>query len=101
MVSPGRGCCAARRKKPACGAVTRPRSNGIRVRINRPSASPGLRPLRRREPTLASFPEAFKQGMAARAERLGDIGPSAPENWEGVLGLDCVHGYFTGGYLVG
>jgi Dyp-type peroxidase family len=31
---------------------------------------------------LESFPEAFRQGMAARAERLGDRGPSAPEHWE-------------------
>ena len=70
------------------------------VPINFAFTFPGLRALQLSEPTLASFPEAFKQGMAARAERLGDIGPSAPENWEGVLGLDCVHGYFTGGYLV-
>jgi deferrochelatase/peroxidase EfeB len=70
------------------------------VPINFSFTFPGLKALQLSEPTLASFPEAFKQGMAARAERLGDIGPSAPENWEGVLGLDCVHGYFTGGYLV-
>jgi len=70
------------------------------VPINFAFTFSGLKALQLSEPTLASFPEAFKQGMAARAERLGDIGPSAPENWEGVLGLDCVHGYFTGGYLV-
>lgn len=70
------------------------------VPINFAFTFPGLKALKLSEPTLASFPEAFKQGMAARAERLGDVGPSAPENWEGVLGLDCVHGYFTGGYLV-
>ncbi len=70
------------------------------VPINFAFTFSGLKALQLSEPTLASFPEAFKQGMAARAERLGDVGPSAPENWEGVLGLDCVHGYFTGGYLV-
>lgn len=70
------------------------------VPINFAFTFPGLKALKLSEPTLSSFPEAFRQGMAARAERLGDIGPSAPENWEGVLGLDCVHGYFTGGYLV-
>src|SRR5262249_22106465 len=31
---------------------------------------------------LGSFPDAFRQGMASRAERLGDRGPSAPETWE-------------------
>jgi len=70
------------------------------VPINLAFTFSGLKALQLSEPTLASFPEVFRQGMAARAERLGDIGPSAPENWEGVLGLDCVHGYFTGGYLV-
>ena len=57
--------------------------------------------------TLASFPDPFKQGMAARAERLGDTGPSAPKNWHGHLGLnntgdsESIHGYFTSGFLVG
>ncbi len=46
--------------------------------------------------TLSSFPDAFKEGMAARADRLHDTGPSAPEAWEGELGLPSVHGYFTG-----
>ena len=50
--------------------------------------------------TLASFPDAFKQGMAARAERLHDTGPSAPDVWEGELGLPSVHGYFTGGFAL-
>jgi deferrochelatase/peroxidase EfeB/cytochrome P450 len=57
--------------------------------------------------TLASFPDAFRQGMAARADRLGDTGPSAASNWDEPLGLNAiedhesVHGYFTGGFLVG
>ncbi|MFO1081313.1 MAG: cytochrome P450 [Reyranellaceae bacterium] len=42
--------------------------------------------------TLASFPEDFRDGMAARAARLGDTGDSAPENWEGWLGHRAVHG---------
>lgn len=57
----------------------------------------GLRKLGVDRTTLASFPDAFKEGMAARADRLGDVGASAPENWEGELGLSSVHGYFTGG----
>jgi Dyp-type peroxidase family len=61
----------------------------------------GLKALQLDATTLASFPEAFKQGMAARAQLLGDTGPSAPEHWEGSLGLDCIHGYFTGGFLIG
>ncbi len=40
---------------------------------------------------LASFPEAFQQGMAARAEILGDTGVSAPDRWEPPLGRPEVH----------
>src|SRR4029077_15851610 len=35
----------------------------------------GLRSLGLDEASLASFPEEFRQGMAARAEMLGDTGP--------------------------
>jgi deferrochelatase/peroxidase EfeB len=69
------------------------------VPINFAFTYSGLQALNIDQVTLASFPDVFKEGMAARADRLGDTGPSAPEHWEGVLGLDCVHGYFTGGYL--
>ncbi|MEY2880597.1 MAG: hypothetical protein RLZZ15_2977 [Verrucomicrobiota bacterium] len=31
---------------------------------------------------LATFPEEFAEGMAARAELLGDRGPDAPKNWK-------------------
>jgi Dyp-type peroxidase family len=41
----------------------------------------GLRTLGIDEPSLASFPDEFRQGMAARAAVLGDTGASAPENW--------------------
>ena len=30
---------------------------------------------------LNDFPAAFRQGMAARAAKIGDAGPSAPANW--------------------
>ncbi|MCW5736919.1 MAG: hypothetical protein KIS73_22525 [Enhydrobacter sp.] len=61
----------------------------------------GLNALKCHPTTLESFPEPFKDGMAARAERLGDTGPSAPEHWDGALGLKSVHGYFMGGHLRG
>jgi Dyp-type peroxidase family len=40
---------------------------------------------------LATFPEPFREGMAARAEYLGDRGPSAPANWEAGLGTGEAH----------
>jgi Dyp-type peroxidase family len=42
----------------------------------------GLRKLGLDEASLATFPEPFKQGMAARAKMLGDTGENHPDNWE-------------------
>jgi hypothetical protein len=36
--------------------------------------------------TLATFPQDFRDGIAARAEILGDKGDAAPEKWDGYLG---------------
>jgi Dyp-type peroxidase family len=41
--------------------------------------------------SLASFAPEFRQGMAARAAELGDVGESSPENWEKPLGSPDVH----------
>jgi Dyp-type peroxidase family len=41
--------------------------------------------------SLESFSDVFRQGMAARADELGDIGASSPEQWEWPLGTDAVH----------
>jgi len=51
----------------------------------------GLAALGVSEATRASFPHAFREGMATRAHRLGDTGPSDPEKWEGGLGGDGIH----------
>jgi Dyp-type peroxidase family len=51
----------------------------------------GLRALDLPDACLAGFPEEFRQGMAARADLLGDSGDSAPAGWEGVLGSADVH----------
>jgi len=51
----------------------------------------GLRAIGVPHASLDSFPEAFKEGMAARAEILGDTGCSAPANWEAPLGSHDVH----------
>jgi Dyp-type peroxidase family len=40
---------------------------------------------------LDTFPEEFREGMAARAEHLGDRGPSAPSSWEPGLGTGDAH----------
>ncbi len=51
----------------------------------------GLSALGLDEASLASFPEEFKQGMAARAEVLGDTGANAPEHWVGELASPDLH----------
>jgi Dyp-type peroxidase family len=51
----------------------------------------GLRALGVPAESLATFPEAFRQGMAARADILGDTGASHPDAWVGGLAGDDVH----------
>jgi Dyp-type peroxidase family len=51
----------------------------------------GLRALGVSGATIASFSMPFVQGMAARADLLGDRGDSAPTNWEDGLGGPSVH----------
>ncbi|WP_433602815.1 Dyp-type peroxidase [Nocardia sp. CA-135953] len=51
----------------------------------------GLRALGVPEETLATFPDEFREGMAARADILGDTGACCPDNWVGGLAGDDLH----------
>jgi Dyp-type peroxidase family len=51
----------------------------------------GLKALGVPQNSLDSFAWEFQQGMAARANELGDTGESSPENWERPLGTSDVH----------
>jgi Dyp-type peroxidase family len=51
----------------------------------------GLKALGVPQDSLDSFAPEFRQGMAARAAELGDVGDSAPEHWEPPLGTPAVH----------
>jgi deferrochelatase/peroxidase EfeB len=51
----------------------------------------GLRALGLDEASLASFPEEFKQGLAARAEILGITGANHPDQWLGKLADPELH----------
>jgi Dyp-type peroxidase family len=51
----------------------------------------GLEALGVPEASLESFAPEFKEGMAARAGVLGDVGDSSPANWEKPLGTPDVH----------
>ncbi|TFV56861.1 peroxidase [Mycobacterium sp. PS03-16] len=51
----------------------------------------GLRALGVPDDSLATFPDAFREGMAARADILGDTGDSAPQLWTDGLASEDVH----------
>src|SRR5262245_63192841 len=51
----------------------------------------GLEALGLPKESLQSFPEAFRVGMAARAQQLGDDGVNDPKNWEKPFGTGQVH----------
>jgi len=51
----------------------------------------GLRSLGVCESSLETFPEEFRQGMAARADIIGTTGPNAPEHWIGGLASPDLH----------
>jgi len=51
----------------------------------------GLKALGVPQNSLQSFPEAFREGMAARAGQLGDDGVNDPENWDRSYGRGEIH----------
>ena len=51
----------------------------------------GLKALGVPQESLDSFGPGFREGMAARAAELGDVGESSPTNWEKPLGTRDVH----------
>ena len=51
----------------------------------------GLEALGVPQSSLDSMSWEFRQGMAARAKDLGDVGPGSPENWEEPFGSPDIH----------
>jgi deferrochelatase/peroxidase EfeB len=51
----------------------------------------GLRALGVDEASLETFPEEFRQGMAARAEIVGATGANHPDHWVGELASPALH----------
>lgn len=56
----------------------------------------GLRVLGVPQASLDSFAWEFRQGMAARASALGDVGESAPARWEAPFGTSDIHVVLVG-----
>ena len=65
--------------------------HGTRFTINIGFTYEGLKAIGLSRGSLDSFPEAFRAGMRARAHAVGDVGPHAPEHWEGGLGGPDIH----------
>ena len=51
----------------------------------------GLRALGVPAESVATFPDEFREGMAARADILGDTGAAAPDRWVGGLAGEDLH----------
>ena len=69
----------------------RPKEHGTRFTVNIGFTYEGLKVLGLSRRSLDSFPEAFRVGMRGRAHVVGDIGPHAPDHWEGGLGGPDIH----------
>jgi len=65
--------------------------HGTRFTVNIGFTYEGLKALGLSRRSLDSFPEAFRVGMRGRAHIVGDVGPHAPEHWEGGLGGPDIH----------
>ena len=73
--------------------ITPASAEDLPVAVNLAVTCAGLARLGVAPERLARFPEAFRQGMACRAERLGDPvvhrdGTAAPEGWHPPFGMD-------------
>ena len=70
---------------------TRSQEHGTRFTVNIGFTYEGLKALGLSQRSLDSFPEAFRVGSRGRAHLVGDVGPHAPEHWEGGLGGPDIH----------
>ncbi len=80
-----------RRLIPALDPVSKAPDVGQYAWVSMALSYQGLKALGVPQDSLESFPEEFRQGMAARAAMLGDVGESAPEHWEKPFGTTDVH----------
>jgi Dyp-type peroxidase family len=69
----------------------RTKEHGTRFTVNIGFTHEGLKALGLSQRSLDSFPVAFRAGMRGRASFVGDLGPHAPELWDGGLGGPDIH----------
>jgi Dyp-type peroxidase family len=80
-----------RRLAPRVASAANWQNPADRAWINVALTFQGLKALGVPHASLESFSPEFQQGMAARAEAIGDVGESAPANWEKPFGTQDVH----------
>lgn len=80
-----------RRLLPVLDSATAPTDPAKQAWVSLGLTYQGLKALGVPDPSLGTFPQAFREGMAARAASIGDVGESGPENWEAPLGSPDVH----------
>ena len=80
-----------RRLLPTLSSASQPADPAAQAWVSAALTFQGLEALGVPQESLESFPLAFRQGMAARAAPLGDVGESAPERWESPFGGPGVH----------
>jgi Dyp-type peroxidase family len=69
----------------------REQEHGSQFTVNIGFTYEGLKALGISQPSLDSFPVAFRVGPRGRAQEVGDVGAHAPEHWEGGLGGPHIH----------
>ncbi len=80
-----------RRLTPTVAAATAPAHAGQEAWLSLALTFEGMKALGVPQESLESFPRQFREGMAARASVLGDVGESSPEHWEQPFGTPDVH----------
>ena len=80
-----------RRLSPVVASASDPQSPARDTWVSVALTFQGLMALGVPQTSLDTFPLPFQQGMAARANNLGDTGESSPEHWEEPLGSHRVH----------
>jgi Dyp-type peroxidase family len=85
------GRAMLRRMAPVIASAAHPISPAGDAWVSIAFTFQGLRAMGLPRESLDSFPTEFQEGMAARAEELGDIGENSPANWEKPFGSQEVH----------
>jgi Dyp-type peroxidase family len=89
------GRALMRRLSEVVPSAAHPESPDRDVWISAALSYTGLVALGVPQASLDTFPVQFREGMAARAAGLGDIGESSPDRWEKPLGSPDVHVVIT------